>query len=109
MFVPSMGFTLMAAASSLPCAGSGRASRDFLPMPGPGNGCATDRKHEEAHKDAHGHHGEGIQREVGRRRLRHPDHTRFRVSLGLHDVLALADTNSILTRGIRPGNSNYPA
>jgi hypothetical protein len=61
------------------------------------------------HKDAHNHHGEGAQRAVDPRRLRHPDHARFRVSLGLHDILALADTDSILTRGNRLGNSNYPA
>ena len=61
------------------------------------------------HKDAHNHHGEGAQRAVDRRRLRHPDHTRFRFSLSLHHILALADTNSILTRSNRLGNNTYPA
>src|ERR1022692_3016278 len=61
------------------------------------------------HKDAHNHRGGGAQREVDSRQLRHLSHTRFRVSLGLHGVLALGDTDYILTRKKRFGNTDYPA
>jgi hypothetical protein len=40
--------------------------------------------------------------------LRHLGHTRFRVNLGLHGVLALGDTDYILTRKKRFGNTDYP-
>src|ERR1035441_6784918 len=59
-----------------------------------------------SHKDAHNHHGDGAQREVDGRRLRHLGHTRFRVSLGLHGVLALGNTDYILTRRNRLGNTD---
>jgi len=62
-----------------------------------------------SHKDAHNHHGDGAQHEVDRRRLRHLGHTRFRVSLGLLGILAVAATDSILTRSKRLGNTDYLA
>jgi len=80
----------------------------FVAPGAPGNGSATCRTYEEADKDAHNHRGGGGQREVDRH-LRHLGHTRFRVSLGLHGVLALGDTDYILTRKKRFGNTDYPA
>jgi hypothetical protein len=62
-----------------------------------------------SYKDALNHRGGGAQREVDRRQLRHLGHTRFRVSLGLHGVLALGNTAYILTRKKRFGNTDYPA
>jgi hypothetical protein len=37
--------------------------------------------------------------------MRHLDHTRFRVSLGLHGVIAFGDTNTIFVRRNRLGNT----
>jgi hypothetical protein len=52
MFVLSMGFTLMAVGASGTCLRQARAAAGqaaiSLPMPGPGNGSATYRTHEEA-------------------------------------------------------------
>ena len=62
-----------------------------------------------SHKDAHNHCGGGAQREVERRQLRRINHTRFRVSLGLLGVLTFGDTDYILTRKKRFGNTDYPA
>jgi hypothetical protein len=61
------------------------------------------------HKDAHNHHGNGAQREVDPGRMRHPDHTRFRVSLGVRGVIAFGDTDTIFVRGNRLGNTYKPA
>jgi hypothetical protein len=80
-----------------------------LPMPGPGNGPAPAGRIRRSRNDAHNHHGDGSQLEVDRRLLRHLGHSRFRVSLGLHGVLAFADADSILTRSNRLGNTDYPA
>jgi hypothetical protein len=80
-----------------------------LPMPGPGNGPAPAGRTRRSRNDAHSHHGDRSQLEIDRRLLRHLGHSRFRVSLGLHGVLAFADTDSILTRSNRLGNSDYPA
>jgi hypothetical protein len=85
-------------------------THDFSSDAGPGNGSVTCRAREEAHKDAHDPgEGCGPSREVNRRQLRHLGHTRFRVNLGLLGVLALGDTNYILTRKKRFGNTDCPA
>ncbi len=60
-----------------------------------------------SHKGARNHRGDGAQREVNRHRLRHLGHTRFRVSLGLRSILAHGDTDYILTRKNRLGNTDY--
>ena len=114
MSVPSMGFTFMAVGPSgdLPSVGAGsdRSGRDFSSDAGTGEtGPAPAGRIRRSHDDAHNHHGDGPQREVDRRLLRHLGHSRFRVSLGLHGVLALADTDFILTRSIRLGNTDHPA
>ena len=62
-----------------------------------------------SHKDAHNHRGSGAQREDDRCQLRRINHTRFRVSLGLLGVLTFGDTDYILTRKKRFGNTDYPA
>jgi len=89
-------------------AGSDRVGRAIsLSIPGPEKGSATCRTHKEAHKGAHNHLEDRAQREVDRHQLRRHGHTRFRVSLGLHGVLALGDTHYILTRGNHLGNTDY--
>lgn len=60
-------------------------------------------------RDAHGHRGDRAQREADLGWLRHLDHTRFRVSLGLLRVFAIGDTNTILTWDIQLGNTHKPA
>jgi hypothetical protein len=60
-------------------------------------------------KDARNYRGEVARREADRRRLGHPGDSRFRVSLGLHGVLALGDPHDILALGNRLGNTDDPA
>jgi hypothetical protein len=50
------------------------------------------------HKDAHNHHGDGPQRELGRRRLRRLNHIGFRGSFGLLRVWVLGDAATIFAR-----------
>jgi hypothetical protein len=85
-------------------------THDFSSDAGPGNGSSAGRARAEVHKDARDPRGRGgAPREVNRRQLRHLGHTRFRVNLGLLVVLALGDTNHILTRKKRFGNTECPA
>jgi len=113
MSVPSMALPLWPSALPGICVRPTRAltgpAAIPLPMPGPKTGPAPAGRIRRSHNDAHNHHGDGPQREVDGRLLRHLGHSRFRVSLGLHGVLALADTDSILTRSNRLGNTDYPA
>lgn len=60
------------------------------------------------HEGAHNHCWDGAQRVVGRHRLQHHDHTRFRRSIGLlFGVCPLGGTNVILTRTSHLANTGY--
>lgn len=55
------------------------------------------------------HCWDGAQREVGRHRLQHHDHTRFRRSIGLLlGVYAFGGTDFILTGTSHLANTGYP-
>src|SRR3981081_3724618 len=111
MSMPSMSFTFMAlsAFGDLPSAGARRdriGSSDAVLMRdwemGPSPVGRVRRSHEGARKQR----GGGVQREADHRRLRRLDHTRVRVSLGLHGILALGDTGDVLTRSNRLGHTD---
>src|ERR1700735_1238458 len=61
------------------------------------------------HQDARNHHEDGARRGADSRRLGPIDHTRFRVSLGLHRLRALGGTNTLFAPDERLGNTYAPA
>jgi hypothetical protein len=110
--MPSVSFPFMAlgAFGDLPSAGACRDRIGHFRCPflmrdremGPTPAGRVRRSHE----GARNHRRDGVQREADRRWLRRLDHSRVLVSLGLHGVLALGDTDDVLTRSNRLGHAN---